>query len=61
MPGGIYARQRKIVAYQDSLVEQSNLENNLKNIMQMNFGKVPVFPLDDREKEQLDEFLAEEL
>ena len=49
------------MVFQDSLVEQSNLENNLKNIMQRNFGKVLVFPFFDGEKEQLDEYLVEEL
>ena len=43
------------------MVEHSNLENNIKNVMQRNFGKVSGFPLDDGEKEQLDEFLEEEL
>ena len=61
MPGGIYVHQWKIVVFQDSLVEQSNLENNIKNVMQRNFGKVSGFPLDDGEKEQLDEHLVEEL
>ena len=43
----------------DSLVEHSNLENNIKNVMQRNFGKVS--GLDDEEKEQLDELQEEEL
>ena len=43
----------------DSLVEHSNLENNIKNVMQRNFGKVS--GLDVEEKEQLDELLEEEL
>ena len=42
-------------------MEHSNLENNIKNVMQRNFGKVSGFPLDDGEKEQLDDFLEEEL
>ena len=42
-------------------MEHSNLENNIKNVMQRNFGKVSGFLLDDGEKEQLDEFLEEEL
>ena len=45
----------------DSLVEQSNLENNIKNVMQRISGKVSGFPLVDGEKEQPDEFLEEEL
>ena len=40
-------------------MEHSNLENNIKNVMQRNFGKVS--GLDDEEKEQLDELLEEEL
>ena len=43
------------------MVEHSNLENNIKNVMQRNFGKVSGFLLDDGEKEQLDEHLVEEL
>ena len=42
-------------------MEHSNLENNIKNVMQRNFGKVSGFLLDDGEKEQLDEHLVEEL
>ena len=45
----------------DSLMEHSNLENNIKNVMQRNFGKVSGFLLDDGEKDQLYEFLEEEL
>ena len=40
-------------------MEHSNLENNIKNVMQRNFGKVS--GLDDEEKEQFDELLEEEL
>ena len=42
-------------------MEHSNLENNIKNVMQRNFGKVSGFLLDDGEKDQLYEFLEEEL
>ena len=42
-------------------MNQSNLENNIKNVMRRNSGKVSGFPLDDGGKEQLNEFLEEEL
>ena len=39
-------------------MEHSNLENNIKNVMQRNFGSFGPY---DEEKEQLDELLEEEL